>query len=570
MECPNSGILDQDSALAIACMSRSETHAWAVAQLDNAFREVEEARRVLERSQRRRRDLYVILNSSAPVNRLPDELLIDIILHMKHHAHAHRLRFGRTWIRMTHVCHRWRATALNATTLWHPIYFNGQHIKGKLDTAQLCLQRSSPASVEVCIASRCFNEAMESLAAQEHRVAGVRVFDVSVRHDLPAIARGLVTMTNLESLALSTLFQRPTGDATLHIPAMHAARLRKLNLQSVSLELAAPLANLTHLELSSYNPDYAAWICLIKGCPKLDLLWLKHPDEKSCRIMNGGPRSAADLLAEGISNWEEAPAPRVMQDLRTLKLELHFDLIIFILQRFAFPQMTHMSFDVRYNNPEPSALSMLAALRRMPTHDSLISSTRSLSIILGGYLHVSAWPTPRADVSRRRLLRIALCSQRSKDTGPLIMREVLDTFSSSPLTFLCIDAWMLLDDLLCLRVLRQFPGLEELRLSGSETIANMLDALCQPADPMTNSKPLVCKELKVLNLYATYSVLEALTAVLDAILSRNVQKALRLKELRLTGKNLHHLRSAAHLVERVKGLVDVFDVADADSWEHFW
>ncbi|KAH9930972.1 uncharacterized protein B0H18DRAFT_1209154 [Fomitopsis serialis] len=502
MECPNSGILDQDSALAIACMSRSETHAWAVAQLDDAFREVEEARRVLERSQRRRRDLYVILNSSAPVNRLPDELLIDIILHMKHHAHAHRLRFGRTWIRMTHVCHRWRATALNATTLWHPIYFNGQHIKGKLDTAQLCLQRSSPASVEVCIASRCFNEAMESLAAQEHRVAGVRVFDVSVRHDLPAIARGLVTMTNLESLALSTLFQRPTGDGTLHIPAMHAARLRKLNLQSVSLELAAPLANLTHLELSSYNPDYAAWICLIKGCPKLDLLWLKHPDEESCRIMNGGPRSAADLLAEGISNWEEAPAPRVMQDLRTLKLELHFDLVIFILQR--------------------------------------------------------------------RLLRIALCSQRSKDTGPLIMREVLDTFSSSPLTFLCIDAWMLLDDLLCLRVLRQFPGLEELRLSGSETIANMLDALCQPADPMTNSKPLVCKELKVLNLYATYSVLEALTAVLDAILSRNVQKALRLKELRLMGTNIHHLRSAAHLVERVKGLVDVFDVADADSWERFW
>ncbi|KAH9842347.1 uncharacterized protein C8Q71DRAFT_852916 [Rhodofomes roseus] len=540
-------------------MSRNETRSWALGQIDNASPQVEEKRRASEPSQRRLRDIHVILNSSSPANQLPDELIIEIILIIKHDDP----RFHTRWIKTTHVCHRWRTVALNASILWSTIDFNALHIRGELDTAQLSLQRSIPAAVDVRVALGCPNKALKSLAGQEHRVAHLHISNVQVEnHELQTVAHLLRALTHLESLDVSALWTpHPLGrNGVLHLSTVQAARLRKLALtDGISVDVAGHLGNLTYLKLSAHTPDYTSWFSLIDSCPLLEFIWLQA---SYVGLSSSRQRLSDDEVMAGNSSHEGVPSHTVMRNLRTLKLELQLKPTASVLQRFSFPQTTRLSFDVGRDESIPSMAPALAMLKQMPTYNSLVLATQSLDIMLSGlYSRIAIWADPRPGSSCKALMRFAMSTgATNNNTNLAVIREILSMFSSSLLTFLCVG-WTPLDLPLCLQILHQYPLLKELQIGGPQNIVTMLNALRPQAAPTADST-VPCLELDVLYLTVargggnTRLRQGVVAAALDTLLARDARGA-RLKELRLVDFDHRTLEASTELVERLKGLVGI-------------
>ena len=62
-------------------------------------------------------------NALVPISRLPPEILAVIFTFLSHSA-CDEKGSHVAWLHITHVCHRWRETALNCSYLWNRINFN--------------------------------------------------------------------------------------------------------------------------------------------------------------------------------------------------------------------------------------------------------------------------------------------------------------------------------------------------------------------------------------------------------------------------------------------------------------
>ncbi|KAI0080352.1 hypothetical protein K474DRAFT_312909 [Panus rudis PR-1116 ss-1] len=106
-----------DSIDILSTVSASDRLAWIERERANA----QEYARVLS----------VTHNSLLPINRLPSELLSEVLLLLSEQSYT-----PSEWVRVTHVCQRWRDVALGCPALWTSIDL------GNLDCAKTCLARS--------------------------------------------------------------------------------------------------------------------------------------------------------------------------------------------------------------------------------------------------------------------------------------------------------------------------------------------------------------------------------------------------------------------------------------------
>jgi len=534
---------------AVAGMSRSEMRAWAET-------EVEEVHRILANSHRRLENLHAILNYSAPVNQLSDELLVEIIRNVKHGGS----QLLKQWIGTTHVCHRWRVAVLNAPLLWNMIHFDRHHIHGELDMAQLCLRRSKNAFLQIRVDTGYIEHAMQALIGEEHRIASLRLVEL-VDRGLSRLARNLGRMVNLETLELLFgTYRSPYAEDTLPLPAECAARLRTIRVRNIFLQVVAPLSNLTYLEIdmSICTPNCATWPSLLRRCPRLVSLYLKHTQQSThSQIAMGGVDPAASRH-EDSSHGEGFPQRVTMRELRTLKLELPSDHMSSILDQFAFPQATHMSLIVLLKFPEPPTVPAVVMLRQM-ANAAVVSSIQRIRVVLGDRFSLLA--SPIRDEEHNPLLRFVIFSQpeRRQETAPLLIREMMSTFSLSPLMSLDIQTtWIhTLDESLCLELLRRCPLLEKLRVGGIYGASPVLAALRQRATSAVHA--VVCSGLKVVEIYVP-DLSETVNLVLDVLRCRNAQGS-RLKELHLITFQIDESSADPAVTDQLKQLVDVLKIS---------
>src|SRR6266705_546725 len=69
-------------------------------------------------------------NALPPISRLPPETLAEIFSLFPFSAVAFGDVSYMEWIRVTHICHRWREVALHSPHLWNHINFNKLKLAG--------------------------------------------------------------------------------------------------------------------------------------------------------------------------------------------------------------------------------------------------------------------------------------------------------------------------------------------------------------------------------------------------------------------------------------------------------
>lgn len=101
------------------------------------------------------------INTLVPIGRLPSEVLVEIFIHCRNLAIAANSAMGaasrhdRTirplppyaWLKITHVCHRWRQAALDFPRLWSVVV-----LSGRVECAHELLSRAKMAPLTVCSA----------------------------------------------------------------------------------------------------------------------------------------------------------------------------------------------------------------------------------------------------------------------------------------------------------------------------------------------------------------------------------------------------------------------------------
>jgi len=90
--------------------------------------------------------LHYAANATAPLNKLPPELLHAIFSYLCPETHRNwdveRTSPYEDLLAVTHVCRHWRDIAVSATGLWTYIILAAGFMKGEISIAQLCMRRS--------------------------------------------------------------------------------------------------------------------------------------------------------------------------------------------------------------------------------------------------------------------------------------------------------------------------------------------------------------------------------------------------------------------------------------------
>lgn len=102
------------------------------------------------------------LNELTLIGRLPSEMLAEVFMHRSAGWHTG----DRTWIQVSHICHRWRETALNCPALWGQIYTHTPEWTREL------LLRSKQAALDVVIPDEDYidEEVISLVLGQLHRM----------------------------------------------------------------------------------------------------------------------------------------------------------------------------------------------------------------------------------------------------------------------------------------------------------------------------------------------------------------------------------------------------------------
>lgn len=257
----------------------------------------------LARNQKEFLDLTAQLNNGALISKLPDSVLLmvfaqyieawkeDIIDTHFIKENAHDFTSGRPyygWIRLAHVCRRWRDIALRTPSLW-------THLKvTSAEGADAFLERcgSSPIHVEGSMTAESFESAEGRVAwrrvfEEAHHMASLHVsFDEDFDKFPAEVGLGYPDFPRLKSLKLLRHGDNP--DPVTILPRFIRSDQRFEGLEEFQatnycLSLTAPLfigcKNLTGLSLSGFRDKDVTWETLfdmLGRFPQLQRLTLRQ------------------------------------------------------------------------------------------------------------------------------------------------------------------------------------------------------------------------------------------------------------------------------------------------------
>ena len=178
-------------------------------------------------------------NALAPILKLPLDLLTTIFLFFPAKNFTDE---SPTWLRITHVCRRWREAAIGCALMWTNIMFDPP----PWTTIMLARSRGAPlvieADVDDSLSGRTRSERVDLALAHSHHARVIRL------RTPPSTANGLIfTLKNCPSPLLEVLELRITYRGPCYIRqdifAGEAPRLRSLTLEGCSVSWRSHLVS---------------------------------------------------------------------------------------------------------------------------------------------------------------------------------------------------------------------------------------------------------------------------------------------------------------------------------------
>ncbi|KAH9935078.1 hypothetical protein B0H21DRAFT_894338 [Amylocystis lapponica] len=468
-------------------------------------------------------DLKSFHNSFAPINRLPNELLVDIFSHDRDRGKVPSM----AWIRLTHVCRYWREIALMTPTLWSKIYLaedsdpESEGINPIL--LHTCLLRSVPSKVDIVVLKAADEDAsaiLKDLRQHADRIRLLRIRFGAVSELLPFLS---FPMPFLEELYLSPKHEYEKGsrdedpyaaeedryeDYVLNLLPGQVPRLRSLTLKggvAISWDPEV-LSSLVHLDVSGILERKNALVMddlldLLDACHNLESL-----------VMDG-------CLPTRDYDDRSTQSGRIVSctKLRRLHLTDKARKIHLLLTHLAIPSCEFMRLHANFSKHSNDAPSMITAL--FPAHIlslPIFSLARMLDVDgLGAKLEVSAGMHPQpSEPPPLQIICTAPLGTRLPFKDP--MRDVVKLFSSSPIITLILHVgeqdW---------NFLRDFPLLQDLRA------LEYIDYAVLLISALGDTRALLCPTLRKLAVegYGVRSQSGKMTPIFDCLKSRAAQGA---------------------------------------------
>ncbi|CAL1715451.1 unnamed protein product [Somion occarium] len=207
-------------------------------------------------------------NSKAWVNRLPAELLVQILLYL---VPPEAYEF-QAWIHLTHVCSYWRNVALRRPKFWTHVDLTQEAC------ARTFLERSADAEIHIYWMDGPGDlRILSHLCHHADRIASITVKEES-RDVTPILAMLNFSLPSLRAMTICANKYTASGnrEGIACIPgASDSQRLTSLSLHSLVIPWTSTLyAGLQHLELRNQNrhwiqPSLTEFLDILDACPGL-------------------------------------------------------------------------------------------------------------------------------------------------------------------------------------------------------------------------------------------------------------------------------------------------------------
>lgn len=313
------------------------------ASISQRLDEIDATRRLLNEEELFLKERW---NSFAPINKLPHEILIDVLILYDDEDINPWLPRDVAWLRIVSTCRHWYRVACATPLLWRTIQVSRRNFAW----VELCLNRSMTAPLRISLRSPS-DELLESIALHSHRIQHLNAIDpwttqpLSFLHSpMPLLEKlrlfGGVNMSNTGFFGFETtpgnypLLRDLELISTKSMPKNLAfySNLRRLSLRSCTIDI-----NLDHF----YD--------ILAACTRLESLALYH-FLSYLRPPDGSQRSRS-------APWRSLiPFPHMTE--LSLSQEHHDDISLFLAHLLLPQAMTGLSiFAVVLKNEHEARLT---------------------------------------------------------------------------------------------------------------------------------------------------------------------------------------------------------------------
>ncbi|KAH9923576.1 hypothetical protein B0H21DRAFT_158779 [Amylocystis lapponica] len=379
-------------------------------------------------------------NSSAPVNRLPVELLVAIFSRLPSFEDTLVFFIDQYYvslITMTAVCRHWRAVALATPTLWTQI-----DAAKPLELTNLCLARSMSMPIEIYAtpswkegrsrAQRVQIDFCQVAAAIAPHVPRIRIFKCRSMHIVqirPFLRILTVPMLLLEEVELTTEFDLSDDDdafanryffpANEAFPCLRSLELGRVIIPSTSSMLVGLVSLRLYDSLEGHATSMDTLLSILDACPDLENL-----------VLNGCGPDVSDELRVDLIPTRIVSLPR----LKSLVLTSSPANLFGFLARLIFPPdaCTHFqTTDGREEDEMGDAVLSHVLSQDSSRFPSLPHSYHLELTVEGDKIHVWANTTLGAEIS------LQVTYKHLYDVSelfPLVLLELAQLCASAPVT----------------------------------------------------------------------------------------------------------------------------------------
>ncbi|KZT67775.1 hypothetical protein DAEQUDRAFT_728773 [Daedalea quercina L-15889] len=351
----------------------------------------------LDRINELKRNLRISRNSSARVNRLPDELFAEIFWYIAQADPCHRRRLSEitglpTLIPVTHVCKHWRSMALENARLWATLLVEGFSTPGYISLGAirstalmaeyLRRSKSHPLSITTMpLSEDCVVDFADILQPHIHRIKRLHIRTGTEFAMLFVLLQLQMAAPHLEELSLEVSHSTEIQHSYLEywdtiLFCGQTPSLRSLSLSQVSIPLGVLwLRGLRHLTLNAHNMHMNAFLDALEKCPSLEALIILDD------------RPSAPLPGTSTIRGRVVSLPT----LRSLTITLQSPFTIgHFLAHIRLPGMTRITINTRIHHLSISGSvrwALLPPVGRDFIHT--ISSLRTLQVLMHSNNHMS-------------------------------------------------------------------------------------------------------------------------------------------------------------------------------------
>ncbi|KAH9172165.1 hypothetical protein EDB89DRAFT_1906442 [Lactarius sanguifluus] len=381
------------------------------------------------------RALKLRRNTFAPISSLPNEVIATIFSFLRVRVTSFAVKLGKkpdglTWLRVAHVCHRWREIALNQSLFWSHVDFTAVSSAGAAEI--LSRAKTVPLHLEARVPVGLWDDARFDLFRKElqDRVPHICHLAISAEPShLHRILRGLIMPApTLEFLSLAGENDQRGGAAFVPDTLFDGStpRLSSLELRNCDINWTSPLlGSLKHLEIRKplTRPHLSVWLDALDQMPQL----------KTLTLHRASPIALPWVLI-----------PSEVERAVTLPSLTHFEVSSparycgFALAHLILPALTSLCVVVESSRRDYSDVQDI--LPFVSRHAQGPQDSRPLQSVLvrssGMGVEILAWPSPDVDVEfseqaalsdARHSGRVSLSIPNSDDWPPAIDT---DTFNA--------------------------------------------------------------------------------------------------------------------------------------------